>query len=569
MELRADFEPGWIVHEDEDLIVVDKPAGMSSQAADESHDDDLLTRLRRFLSARDGVAVGDVYLGVHQRLDRDTSGLVLFTRRREANPALAAQFEGRTVDKRYLAVVERGDVLPAEATLEHRLARGEGGRMRVVEPGAGSKGASDAQVARTKLSVVERRQGRALLQLELLTGRTHQLRVQLAAAGASIAGDRLYGGAPALRLLLHATGLSLAHPLDGRRLELHAAPPLELLRHLEHGEGDATSDDALFSRALELALEARYRLLRARAAAEPTTAMRLLHRRGDGVPGLAVDLYGEHLVAHFFDAPDEARDRRVLDALERLGPRGIYLKRHPRQKNELGEVRGGELAPELPVRGEAAADDLVVYEHGLPLGVRLGDGLRTGLFLDQRDNRKRVRAVAQGLRVLNLFAYTGGFSVAALAGGAAQAVCVDASARALATSRRNVERLGATDRHRVLQDDVFDVLRRMARRGERFDLVVVDPPSYSSTRSRRMRVLDDYSELCAAAMRVLEPSGRLLACINHHGARQSQLRDGVRAAAALAGRTLASLRDTPPQLDFPAPAGQEPDAKSVLASLGG
>jgi 23S rRNA (cytosine1962-C5)-methyltransferase len=349
---------------------------------------------------------------------------------------------------------------------------------------------------------------------------------------------------------------------------LHAPAPVELARYLAHGEEDALCDDASFERALQLALQQRYRLFRARAAAEPTTAFRLLHRRGDGVPGLAVDLYGEHLVAHFFDAPDTARDERVLEALARFSPRGIYVKRHPRQKNELGEVRGGELAPETPLRGEPAQDELVVYEHGVPFGVQLGQGLRTGLFLDQRDNRRRVREMARGLRVLNLFAYTGGFSVAALAGGAAHAVCVDASARALAFSRRNVARISATDRHRVLQDDVFDVLRRMARRGERFDLVIVDPPSYSTTRSRRMRVLDDYAELACAALRVLDAGGRMLACINHHAARQSELRDSLRAAAERAGRTLRGLRDTPPQLDFPAPAGHEPDAKSVLAEVG-
>jgi 23S rRNA (cytosine1962-C5)-methyltransferase len=130
-----------------------------------------------------------------------------------------------------------------------------------------------------------------------------------------------------------------------------------------------------------------------------------------------------------------------------------------------------------------------------------------------------------------------------------------------------VARLGASERHRVLQDDVLDVLGRMARRGERFDLVIVDPPSYSTTRSRRMRVRSDYAELCAAAMGVLDPGGRLLACINHRAARQGELRDSVRAAAERTGRALTSLRDMPAQLDFPAPASHEPDAKSVLASV--
>src|ERR1041385_7346188 len=98
-----DFRAEWVVYEDEDLIVVDKPARVPSQAVEPSDDDDLVSRLKRWLGARRGVPASEVYLGVHQRLDRDTSGLVLFALRREVNAALAGQFEGRTIEKIYLA----------------------------------------------------------------------------------------------------------------------------------------------------------------------------------------------------------------------------------------------------------------------------------------------------------------------------------------------------------------------------------------------------------------------------------------------------------------------------------
>jgi 23S rRNA (cytosine1962-C5)-methyltransferase len=196
--------------------------------------------------------------------------------------------------------------------------------------------------------------------------------------------------------------------------------------------------------------------------------------------------------------------------------------------------------------------------------VHLGDGLRTGLFLDQRDNRRRVREAARDQRVLNLFAYTGGFSVAALAGGAAEAICVDASATALAWGKRNVARIDAGARHRVLHDDAFAVLARLARRGERFGLIVLDPPSYATTRGRRFRVLRDYAELCRASAQVLAPGGKLLACVNHHEAGQGWLRKEVTRAIHAAGRELAQLRDLPAQLDFPSSVGAEPASKSVL-----
>ena len=572
-ELWPDFDARWIVHEDEDLIVVDKPAHVPSQAADEAHDDDLLTRLRRWLAARDGAAVDDVYLGVHQRLDRETSGLVLFTKRREANAAIAEQFEGRTIEKTYVAALSAsaaGRLARTTASetvaLEHRLERVAGGRMQVVGKGGGGR---DARVAKTRVRVVERVGGRARARLGCDTGRTHQLRVQLAHEGAPIAGDRLYGGAPALRLLLHAAELELRHPRDGSPLSLRAPIPLELERWLAHQE--SARDPALLQRALELALQRRYRLGRARAAAQPTTAFRLLNAEGDGTPRLAVDVYGEHLVAHFFADEhelDAEHETRVLDALEALGFAGIYVKRHPRQKNELADPRDERYAPAAPLRGVPAPDELVIHEHGVPFEVKLGDGLRTGLFLDQRDNRRRVREIANEQRVLNLFAYTGGFSVAALAGGASQSICVDPSATALAWARRNAARIDAAARHRVLQDDAFDVLGRLARRGERFGVIVLDPPSYATTRGRRFRVLRDYGELCAACLRVLAPGGRLLACVNHHEATQAWLRREVARVARSAGHEIAQLRDLPAQLDFPSAIGAEGSSKSLLLTGG-
>ena len=322
-------------------------------------------------------------------------------------------------------------------------------------------------------------------------------------------------------------------------------------------------------RALALAIEARYRLGRARTAADPTTAFRLFHGVAEGAPEIAVDLYGEHLVLHWAAEADEAREAVVLDALAELGLRGVYIKRHLRQKNELAEPRDPRFAPPGPLRGEAAPDEFVVHEHGLPFGVRLGDGLRTGLFLDQRENRRRVRELARDKRVLNLFAYTGGFSLAALAGGASEAICVDASKAALEWAQRNVARIEASDRHRVVHGDTFDVLARQARRGDAFDLIILDPPSYASTRSRRFVARKDYAELSASCLRVLAPGGTLLACINHHAVSQGELRASLRRGAELAKREVARLVDVPGQLDFPAPAGDEALSKSVLVTCEG
>jgi 23S rRNA (cytosine1962-C5)-methyltransferase len=209
-----------------------------------------------------------------------------------------------------------------------------------------------------------------------------------------------------------------------------------------------------------------------------------------------------------------------------------------------------------------------VSEGELKFSVRLGDGLQTGLFVDQRNNRARVRELAPGGRMLNLFSYTCSFSVAAALGGAAT-VSVDLSARALARGRENfaLNGLDAT-RHAFDKDDALEWLARARRRGRRFDLVVLDPPSFGMRgRHKTFSVAHDYGRAARDAFRLLAPGGRLLAVTNHRKTSLGELRRIVRDAAASAGRELAQLKDLPSGVDCPdAPDGPAP-SKSVLATV--
>jgi 23S rRNA (cytosine1962-C5)-methyltransferase len=553
----ADLDPARILFEDEDLIVLDKPAGVPCQAPDAARPDDLPLRLRRMLAARRGVNAEDVYLGTHQRLDQDSSGAILYTLRPEANRALAEQFQQRSVEKRYLAAVSGKPPAPGQR-LEQRLSR-IAGRMRVADSGT---------LAISRVLDVSTRAGRSLVRLAIDTGRTHQIRAQLAAYGCPLLGDALYDGAPAFRVYLHAERLGFAHPRDGRRLEISAAPPPEFSDYLEHGVRPAFAEPALLASAIDHACQRRFALGRALLAGD-TSVFRLLHEAADGVPGCGVDVYDRWLVVREVAEVGSDDERALLRGLEGLGVAGAYLKRHPRQANELTQGLDERVAPSSPVFGDAAPDSLEVRENTLPFEVRLHDGLRTGLFLDQRDNRRRVAELANGKRVLNLFAYTGSFSVAALASGAAFVTTVDVSRAALAWAERNVMRIGAAERHRTLARDAFEALEISAAHGERFDMIIVDPPSYATTKRGRFRVTKDYVDLCRAAFGVLSMNGVLLACLNHHGVSQAGLRRFVHSAAEAAGVSLRTLTDLPTQCDFPLVAGADAPAKSVLAWIQG
>ncbi|WP_437314767.1 class I SAM-dependent methyltransferase [Sorangium sp. So ce385] len=624
-ELFPDFHPEWILAEDADLIVVDKPAGLSTHAPEADRIDDVVTRLRAFLRGRGDA---EAYLGIHQRLDRDTSGVLLFTRRREANAAVARQFEGRTVQKTYVAAVSGfGDRAP-RGTLRHRLVPAPGGAMRAIAeagPGREDRGAgredrgarredrgarredrgarredrgarredrgarredrgarredrgaggqeraAGGALAITRYRLLERRGDRALLELRPETGRTHQLRVQLAAIGLPIVGDPLYGGAEAPRLLLHAAELRLDHPATGAAAAFRSQLPAAFEAWLADAPADPYAGGvAAVERAMREAAERRYAVARS----GDTTAFRLVHGAGDGLPSLSVDLYGEHLVVALFGAgegePGAPPRDVVLDAAHRLGARGVYLKVRPKHASVIVDARREEFAPRHAVRGESAPEELTIFEHGLPFKVRLGDGLSTGIFLDQRENRRRVRELARDARVLNLFAYTGAFTVAAVAGGARESVTVDVSRGAVAWARENLDAIGAdAAAHVVVEADVFPWLKAAAQAERRFDLIVLDPPSFATTKKSRFSAASDFGALAALAFRLLAPGGRLLACTNHRGIARAKFRRHLHEAAREAGCDVVQMKDLPDPVDFPSEPGMEPHLKSVLATVG-
>jgi len=210
-----------ILYEDPDLLIVDKPPGLVAHATVDPKRDHLVAALRRFLSARDG-EVG--HLAQHHRLDKETSGAVLFCRNPEHDAALGAAFAERRVEKVYWAVVPRREdepFPPGITELDGYLAphKGPGGRTLVVRSGG--------KPARTRVRMLRASDDRLLVEARPLTGRTHQIRVHLADLGFPILGDDLYGGVTpdTKRLLLHALRLEFDHPARDERVRVMAPPP--------------------------------------------------------------------------------------------------------------------------------------------------------------------------------------------------------------------------------------------------------------------------------------------------------------------------------------------------------
>ncbi len=238
-----------------------------------------------------------------------------------------------------------------------------------------------------------------------------------------------------------------------------------------------------------------------------TDAYRLVFAEADGVPGVVADRYGDTVVAQFLSAGAEAWREAIADALlETSGAARLY----ERSDAEVRRLEG--LLPRVgTLSGDEPPDRLRIAENGLGFWVDVRRGHKTGFYLDQRENRAWVGAHAAGKRILNAFAYTGGFAVYALAGGAAEVVSVDTSAEALALAQENIALNGLpAAKAAFVQDDVFHLLRKYHSEGQKFDMVILDPPKFAPTAAQVKRAARGYKDINRLAFHLLPPGGLLV-----------------------------------------------------------
>lgn len=565
--------PPCVLFEDEHLLVVNKPAGWNTHApapyAGEGIYDWLRHREPRWAD-----------LAIIHRLDKETSGVLVFGKTPLANKSLTEQFEQRKVSKRYLLVSDRPPPR-GELVVRSNIAR-DGERYTSLPTGAGGEPA-ETRFNAVRGTLLSPKAGETLggqelgdksvpvteIAAEPLTGRTHQIRVHAAANGFPILGDTLYGGTPAARVFLHAHEIRFQHPATGKPVIFDALPsftsdPQVALREALVGRGfcraggsraDAVSDDLTVATAGSAGASPH---LDAQAMPQ-TTAFRLLHGAADGWPGWQVERLGDFLLSQSEAVLTDVQSEKLAALLKHLHLRGAYHKRLDRR---VRETKTAQASPQL-VLGEAAPERFTVLENGLAFELSFTEGYSYGLFLDQRDNRRRllIGHIAAGFpitirhspfTVLNCFSYTCGFSVAAAKAGA-HTTSLDLSKKYLEWGKRNFALNGLdAAAHDFIYGDVFDWLRRLAKKGRQFDAVLLDPPTFSQSKeSGVFRAEKDYGRLVTQALPLLKPDGILFASTNCATLSPEEFLATIEAMIQRAGRRIVQQHYVPQPPDFP------------------
>ncbi|GEM_PF-288449 len=369
---------------------------------------------------------------------------------------------------------------------------------------------------------------------------------------------------------------ALARPLDG--LAPGALVPVADSEgnHLGHAlyEPEGAVCLRMISRELEFEWNRETMLARLEAAkahraryVDPSFegAARLVHADADGFPGLAIDRYGDFLLVYkYANAVDSYLDQLVPMLEQTFGPKGIYLQDRTRSVSAEDSVKR---PPALLLAGNHAPPEFEVEEDGLRFLVDVTAPVSPGLFLDLRQGRRLLEGISKDKTVLNLFSFTGALALRAVRGGARDVTNIDAAARSHARCRQN---LAASEMDpeacEALSGDVFKHLERFRQRGRSFDLVVVDPPPFSTVGGSMFSALDHWHQLAEAVARVVAPGGEVLAVANAAALTEEEFLGSVGEGCHNAGRIARVIGECGLPPDFPVLAAF-PEGKYLKVKL--
>jgi 23S rRNA (cytosine1962-C5)-methyltransferase len=515
-----------IVFEDDHLLVINKPAGMNTHAPSPYAGEGIYEWLKNRDPRWSKLAI------IH-RLDKDTSGLMVFGKSPVANKSLTSQFATRRVRKTYVLVTDKSvarNQFLARTTL-----------IRVNDRYVSSKEKGDlAETQFRKIDPIEagtvalRRLGMTWMQAEPLTGRTHQIRVHASENGLPILGDTLYDGSPFSRLCLHAAELAFEHPATRKPISFKAPPQF--------------FDNPRLA-------------LRKALIDESTNAYRVIHGAADSWPTLFVDCFGDWLLAQS-ERPLTPAQHQMLTAIP---CRGIYHKLLRKDVTKAGDASPQQLS------GEIAPPQWNVRENGVQYVIRFTEGYSVGIFLDQRDNRRRLLngyvapqfALPNRGEVLNTFAYTCAFSVAAAKAGY-RTTSLDLSRGYLDWGKENF-RANELDpnQHDFIYGDAFDWFRRLTKQNRSFDILLLDPPTFSRSKEGTFQAEKDYGKLVTAALPLVKRSGVLFASTNAAKMKPEEFLKMISSAVAQSGRRILQQHYVPQPPDFPITRDQPAYLKTV------
>lgn len=530
-----------VVFEDDHLLVISKPSGMNTHAPATYAGDGI----HEWLRERDPRWAA---LSILHRLDKETSGLMLFGKTTAANRGISQQFETRSVHKAYLFITASRPV-SIPSVVKTGIARA--GNYYVTTPlGVGD---NDAE---TLFEVVSSGPMGTVIRAKPRTGRTHQIRVHAASIGCPILGDTLYGGPSFKRICLHSSTLTFAHPVTQEPLQFES--PIDF-------EADS-------ARALRKAL----------IDPQETDAFRLVHGQPDGQPGLFVERWGDALLA---SSETELTSAQVQWLRGLMLVEGCAYTSHKLLSRQVRKQAPGDSSP-LPVLSAdpgkpIAPPTRVVRENGVKFEISFAEGYSVGLFLDQRENRRRLLrgtvcrdfslwpGAAAKPEVLNVFSYTCAFSVcAALAG--ARTTSLDLSKKYLEWGRRNMALNGIDPAgHDFIYGDAFDWMKRLVKKGRKFDCVILDPPTFSQSKEHGVwRAAQDYKELVIASEPLIAKGGVLLASTNVATMAPEEFVWLVEDALKSVGRAISKSFFAPQPFDFPMNSFQPGYLKTLWLKVG-
>ena len=280
---------------------------------------------------------------------------------------------------------------------------------------------------------------------------------------------------------------------------------------------------------------------------DSTTAFRLFNGEGDGLGGITIDWYDGFVVVSWYSAGIYQWKELIIEQLQEAIPsiQGIYEKIRYASKEKLPESQF--------VKGDQASEPLIVQEEGVRYATYLDEGLMTGIFLDQREVRTLLRDdYSAGKTILNLFSYTGAFSVAAAMGGAIQTTSVDVANRSLEKTREQFEVNGIdVSEQKIYVMDVFDYIKYAAKKSLTFDTIVLDPPSFARTKKRTFSVAKDYAGLVEQLVPLTAKNGNLILSTNAANVSEKQFLEMIHKGLRSSGRSYRLAHQKKLPMDFP------------------